>query len=136
MIANTWANGRENSSQGADIVICAAIVALGDTAGCFTFDQQNDTWDTYIGPNPDERGQIHLRGSVTQRFRGYVHRSNQGGTGYLKDYDYDFRFLVHRPPCFLDAVDQSGRALFDVVQWGQAVESQEDIRRNYRVRYN
>lgn len=136
IIANTWANGRENQAQGSSIIICAAIVALGEDGGSFTFDQQNDVWDTYIGPNPDERGRIHLRGSVTQRFRGYVHRSNQGGTGYLKDYAYDDRFVLHRPPCFFDAVDQSGRALFDVVQWGQAVEEQQDIRNDIRVRYN
>jgi hypothetical protein len=136
IIANTWENGRENQAQGQDIIINAAIVALGDTTGSFTFDQQNDIWDAYIGPNPDERGQIHLNGSVTQRFRGYVHRSNQGGTGYLKDYKYDDRFLTQRPPCFMDAVDQSGRALFDIVQWGQAVEKPEDIRANRRVLYN
>jgi hypothetical protein len=136
IIANTWANGRENQFQGQDIIINAAIVALGDTTGSFTFDQQNDTWDAYIGPSPDERGQIHLNGSVTQRFRGYVHRSNRGGTGYLKDYKYDYRFLTQRPPCFMDAVDQSGRALFDIVQWGQAVENPTDIRDNKRVLYN
>jgi hypothetical protein len=136
VIANTWANGRDNQAQGSNIIICAAIVALGEEAGSFTFDQQNDIWDTYIGPNPDERGRIHLRGSVTQRFRGYVHRSNNGGTGYLKDYDYDTRFLLNRPPCFLDAVDQSGRALFDFVQWGQAVEDPSDVSRDIRVRYN
>ncbi|MBU0691807.1 hypothetical protein KKH18_08325, partial [bacterium] len=66
----------------------------------------------------------------------YVHRSNQGGTGYLKVYAYDDRFVLHRPPCFFDAVDQSGRALFDVVQWGQAVEEQQAIRNDIRVRYN
>jgi hypothetical protein len=136
IIANTWANGRENSAQGSDIVINAAIVALGDTTGSFTFDQQNDTWDAYIGPSPDNRGQIHLNGSVTQRFRGYVHRGNNGSTGYLKDYKYDSRFLTTRPACFMDAVDQSGRALFDILQWGQAMENPTDIRDNKRVLYN
>lgn len=136
IIANTWANGRDNHSQGRDIVISAAVVALGDSTGSFTFDQQNDTWDTYIGPSPDDRGEIHLRGSVTQRFRGYVHRSNNGSTGYLKDYDYDDRFITHRPPCFFDAVDQSGRVKFDVVQWGQAVEDPNDVREKIFVRYN
>ncbi|MBU1636967.1 hypothetical protein KKC97_04795, partial [bacterium] len=88
VIMNTWANGRDNQEQGGSIVICAFIVALGES---FTFDQQNDTWDTYIGPNPDERGWIHLRGALVQYRHGYVHRSNNGGTGYLKDYDWDER---------------------------------------------
>jgi hypothetical protein len=136
VIANTWANGRDNSSQGQDIVITAAIVGLGETTGSFTFDQQNDVGDAYIGPSPDDRGQIHLNGSVTQRYRGYVHRRNNISTGYLKDYKYDKRFLTHRPPCFMDAVDQSGRALFDIVQWGQAVENPNDVRANKRVLYN
>jgi hypothetical protein len=137
VIANTWANGRENSAQGTSIIINAAIVCLGEQIGSFTFDQQNDTWESYIcNCAPDNRGQIILWGSVTQRRRGYVHRSNRGSTGYLKDYKYDERFLSRRPPCFLDAVDQSGHALFNIVQWGQAVENPVDVRNDLRVRYN
>ena len=100
-ILNTPANGRENEAEGSSIVICGLLVALDDDSGHFTFDQQNDTWDTYQGPTPDERGRIHLRGGVYQKYRGYVHRSNHGGTGYLKDYQWDARLRYWDLPIFL-----------------------------------
>ncbi len=120
VIKDTYANGRANSSIGSDITITAALVALGES---FTFEHQNDEWDTYIyctGANAgsdDERGEIRLRGSVTQKRRGYVHRSNCGGTGYAKDYVYDQRLRDSAPPCFIEAVDENGSGLFDIVEW-------------------
>ena len=150
-IANTPRNGRENcngfgpggtnNQNLKDIVITAAVVALGNpftgSAGSFTFENQNDDVDSgYSGPSPDERGTIWLYGSLTQRRRGYVHRSNHGGTGYAKQYRYDSRFLQQRPPCFFEAVDSTGHALFDIVQWGQGVESPPEVNRGNVVRYN
>ena len=99
-ILNTWSNGRDNQAQGSDIIINALIVALDSDSGHFTFDQHNDIWDGYIGPTPDERGQIHLTGALYQKFRGYVHRANNGGTGYLKDYKYDERLRYWQLPIF------------------------------------
>jgi len=92
LIANTWANGRDNSVRGSNIAINAHLIALNSS---FTFEQQNDVWDPYIAPDTlsrDERGYIYLTGSVMQRQRGYVHRANHGGSGYLKSYEYDPRF--------------------------------------------
>jgi hypothetical protein len=148
-IANTPRNGRNNSNgmgnaqtdpDFSDIVITAAVVALGHTdvngsAGSFTFENQNDPDSGYVGPSPDDRGQIFLYGSVTQRRRGYVHRSNNGSTGYLKQYVYDKRFLKQRPPCFFSAVDTTGRALFDFVQWGEGFDF-HTTSQPVRVRYN
>jgi len=120
VIKDTYANGRADSQAGSDITITAALVALGES---FTFEHQNDTDDTYrfcTGDNAgsdDERGIIRLRGSVTQHRRGYVHRSNCGGTGYEKDYVYDNRLRNTAPPCFIEAVDENGSGLFDIVQW-------------------
>jgi hypothetical protein len=91
-IDNTTANGRENCTNGdhtntnharCHIILTCALVALGES---FQFHQMNDVFDPYIGPNPDERGNIVMTGSITQRWRGYVHRSNNGGTGYNKIY--------------------------------------------------
>jgi hypothetical protein len=127
LIANTPVNGRDNSGgmgqnqtnpAVTSIIITAAIVSLGES---FTFEDQNDTWDAYQGPSPDERGKIYSWGSITQKRRGYVHRSNHGGTGYLKDYHYDTRFKRQRPPCFFEAVDESGRGLFNIISWGGQV---------------
>jgi type II secretory pathway pseudopilin PulG len=138
LIMNTDANGKDNRARGADIIIDAGIVALGD---CFSFEDQNDPRngttlqallqanpnlpEWYISqppgnpPNgPDERGTIYLWGQVSQNCRGYVHRSNWSGTGYLKDYHYDDRFKQFPPPFYprLDeSIEGSGRK---IVSWG------------------
>ncbi len=93
VIANTWENGRENRTgtppNNRDLVITAYLYALG---GSFSFEQQNDDWDPYISPvSPDERGNIVLTGGVAQYERGFLHRSNRGGTGYNKVFHYDER---------------------------------------------
>ena len=124
-IKNTSANGRENGwnygsqpnlIQRHSIIIDAGLVALGES---FTFQHQNDDFEAYQGPEPDERGIIHLTGAVTQWRRGYVHRSNHQNTGYGKDYLYDFRFDDRPPPFYLEAVDENGNGLFDIISWGE-----------------
>jgi len=119
IVANTPANGRDNSAQGTDIYINAGMIALGES---FTFEDQNDVWELYQGPYPDERGSIRLWGSVVQARRGYVHRSNHNGSGYGKDYHYDERFSITPPPCYPDATDELGHSLFDVIAWGMVNE--------------
>ena len=133
-IANTPQNGRENSAGAglgqnnpalSDIVITAAVVALGES---FTFENQNDPDSGYVCDcQPDDRGQIFLFGSVTQMRRGYVHRSTRSSTGYLKQYKYDKRLLRKRPPCFFDVEDEHGHALFNVVQWGRGISPPSSI---------
>ncbi len=116
VVANTWANGRGNGlnrhngiHDSSHVVITASLRAFPSQGGfrayqgSFTFEDQNDTWDTYrwcdpLGPNPnepDERGSIYLYGSLAMYRRGYVHRSNCGGTGYAKQYHYDDRLANH-----------------------------------------
>lgn len=126
-IANSPANGRENSLQGSNIIITAAMVALGES---FSFEDQNEqpgspAWEFYTGdyncpepPNSDERGIIYMHGAVTQKRRGYVHRSNHGGTGYGKQYLFDKRLNSMSPPYFLEATDSEGHAHFEVISWG------------------
>ena len=92
------------------------MVALGES---FTFEHQNDDWEAYQGPTPDERGIIHLVGAVTQKRRGYVHRSNHNSTGYGKEYHYDFRLDHYPPPYFLEALDEYGHGLFDIISFGE-----------------
>ncbi|RJP79810.1 MAG: hypothetical protein C4524_04600 [Candidatus Zixiibacteriota bacterium] len=133
-IGNTWKNGRENGKYAGSatnmsrhsIIITAAMVALGES---FSFEDQNDqpnfVWEFstgYSGPYPDERGRILLRGAVTQFRRGYVHRSNHGtasnGTGYGKQYRFDYRLNFTAPPYFIEAGGEEGKAHFEVVSWG------------------
>ena len=97
-IGNTWENGRENRTgpppNNRDIVITAFVFAM---RGQFQIEQMNDVNDPYISPTqPDERGNIVLTGGITEWHRGYVHRSNRGGTGYNKVYHYDQRLRYRR----------------------------------------
>ncbi|RPH94271.1 T9SS C-terminal target domain-containing protein [candidate division KSB1 bacterium] len=95
-VLNTPANGRENSAglgniqtnpDSTDIVLDGIYVALNES---FTFAQQNDPDSGYVCQcQPDDRGTIHLYGSLIQKRRGYVHRSTNSSTGYLKQYRYD-----------------------------------------------
>ncbi len=104
IIKNTWENGRENGYNVArgdqnrhSIIINAGLISLG---GSFTFEHQNEDWDLYQGPVPDERGYIYLVGSIAQRRKGFLHSSNHQGTGYGKAFNYDFRFQRNGPPGF------------------------------------
>ncbi len=128
IIQNNSFNGREdgygryppNAYDRHSIIITAGMVSLGRVPvpyQGFTFEHQNDDWELFQGSTPDERGIIHLTGAVTQWRRGYVHRSNHGGTGYGKDYYYDFRFDVQPPPYYLEAMDEKGHGLFDIISW-------------------
>ncbi len=127
IIRDNWVNGRANGGNlfpgnpaRSSIIINAGMVALRES---FTFEHQNDDFEAYQGPEPDERGYIYLKGSVTQWRRGYVHRSNHGGTGYGKSYHYDFRFDVRPPPFYLEATDEQGHGLFDIISWGEQTPS-------------
>jgi len=128
IVRDNWANGKRNSQAGNSIIINAGMVALGES---FTFQHQNDDWELYQGPEPDERGYIRLKGAVTQMRRGYVHRSNHIGTGYGKSYNYDFRFDERPPPFYLEAMDENGHGLFDIISWGEkdAVKGSSGINR-------
>ena len=99
IIKNNVLNGREdgftrnggNQFQYHSITIDAALFALG---GSFTFQHQNDEWEAYQCPTPpqkDERGIIHLKGSVYQWRQGVLHNDNHNGTGYTVDWHYDYR---------------------------------------------
>jgi hypothetical protein len=116
VIGNTPENGRDNRTMGGtDIIINAAMLALGES---FTFEDQNDIWNLYQGPYPDERGVIHFWGSLAQYRRGYVHRSNHNGTGYGRAYRNDPRFDRRSPPCFPMITNANGNCLYDIVPPG------------------
>lgn len=149
-IANSIENGKGNgATSGSEldhsdkhIIITAALIALGLPNGCFDFENQNNApddpfgWDGYwwcdpegSHPNqPDERGEIWLRGSVIQRQRGYVHRSNCGGTGYDKEYAYDIRMWKTPPPYFPKETNDDGFYDFQITTtWDQNPDRREDF---------
>jgi hypothetical protein len=61
-----------------------------------------DNW--YCGA---ELGELEVNGAIAQRFRGPVGTS--GGTGYIKDYNYNDRLKYREPPFFLDPVQSAWR---------------------------
>ena len=48
-------------------------------------------------------GELEVNGAIAQKFRGAV--GTTGGTGYLKDYNYDDRLRYLEPPHFFDPVE-------------------------------
>ena len=102
-----WNQARDDFEQHS-IAINGSLVALGES---FTFEHQNDENDPYQGPTPDERGRVHIKGSIAQYRRGYMKRSNHIGTGYDKTYSYDYRLEHRGPPGLLlsDYTDFVGR---------------------------
>jgi hypothetical protein len=116
-IANTYANGRNNSNgrgnaqtnrDSTSVVISAALYALGES---FTFEQQNDPDSGYVyqepvgAPHVDDRGTLYVFGSLVEHRRGYFHRASNGSTGYLTHFRWDSRFRYRIAPCGFDLDD-------------------------------
>jgi len=102
IIKNNWRNGKEDGWNTApndfnrhSIAINAVLVALGES---FTFEQQNDDWDMYQGPTPDERGTVFIKGALFQQRRGWLHRDNHQSTGYKLSLRFDNRLSSWPPP--------------------------------------
>lgn len=53
----------------------------------------------------DTHGDLEVNGAISQKFRGAV--GLVGGSGYLKDYNYDDRLRFQEPPNFLDPVESA-----------------------------
>jgi Tfp pilus assembly protein PilX len=77
--------------------IDSAILALSHS---FTVDNY------YCGA---QLGTLTINGAIAQKFRGPVGTTGSGGSGYLKDYDYDKRFQYRVPPHFLSPLETSWR---------------------------
>jgi hypothetical protein len=52
----------------------------------------------------NQLGTLHVYGAIAQLYRGPVGTGGGGGTGYLKDYNYDDRLATTEPPYFLNPV--------------------------------
>lgn len=48
-------------------------------------------------------GTLTVNGAISQKWRGPV--GTTGGTGYIKNYNYDDRLRYQEPPQFLDPVE-------------------------------
>ena len=87
-------NGGENGTgSNQDVRIDAAILAIDHS---FIVDHYN------CG---NQLGQLQVNGAIAQKFRGAV--GTTGGTGYLKDYNYDDRLRYLEPPHFFDPVESA-----------------------------
>lgn len=104
----TLADG--TTAQG--IIIQAAIFALG---GSFTVSGP----DIPTAPDPyGPQGTMELDGSVTEYYRGTLGLPDDGvgsTSGFIRDWNYDRRFLNDGPPDFLDPTD----ATWKVQTWAE-----------------
>jgi type II secretory pathway pseudopilin PulG len=87
-------NGVSNvaSQSFSNIDVYAAILSVAHSFSV-------DNWDC-----GSALGQIYLWGALAQLYRGFVGSSGSGGTGYLKNYNYDNRLQYAEPPYFLNPV--------------------------------
>jgi hypothetical protein len=89
-------NGTSNGSGSqSNLRIDAAILAINHS---FIVDHYN------CG---NSLGTLTVNGAISQKYRGAV--GTTGGTGYLKNYNYDDRLRFQEPPHFLDPVQVSWR---------------------------
>ncbi|MFQ6611282.1 MAG: hypothetical protein ACE5D7_10875, partial [Fidelibacterota bacterium] len=136
IVANTYANGAHNSSNGSSVRIHAAIVAFNES---FTVQYwQNTTfqyWDNpppkgdglslaYYGTNTatDNRGTIYVSGGIVQKYRGYVIRNFPGpyevDVGYAKQYTYDENNACSPPPYFPTVQFENNEKEVTLVDYG------------------
>ena len=54
-------------------------------------------------------GNLTVKGAIAQKYRGAVGTggASSGGSGYIKDYQYDDRLQYRSPPYFLDPIAAS-----------------------------
>ena len=52
-------------------------------------------------------GHLTVNGAIAQKYRGAVGTSRHGGSGFIKDYNYDDRLRYRSPPYFLEPIAAS-----------------------------
>jgi hypothetical protein len=90
---NQCNNGVNGTGSSSNIQIDAAILAIDHS---FIVDHYN------CGSS---LGTLQVNGAIAQKFRGAV--GTTGGTGYIKDYNYDDRLRYQEPPHFFDPVQSA-----------------------------
>jgi hypothetical protein len=106
----------ENSPEG-----CDAPTNLNATedkeAGGYGWGSQENIWiyaailstkHSFVVDNfncGNELGKLNVYGAIAQNFRGIVGTSGGGGTGYIKNYNYDERLAADEPPYFLQPLN-------------------------------
>jgi hypothetical protein len=90
---NSGVNGTGTPNNGNSIQIDAALLAIDHS---FIVDHY-DCGSTL--------GTLQVNGAIAQKFRGAV--GTTGGTGFIKDYNYDDRLRYQEPPHFFDPVQSA-----------------------------
>jgi hypothetical protein len=90
---NNCGSGVNGTGSQSNLRIDAAMLAIQHS---FIVDHYN------CGAN---LGDLTINGAFSQKYRGAV--GTTGGTGYIKNYNYDDRLRYQEPPSFLDPVQSS-----------------------------
>lgn len=86
--SSSWPHRQYSSGANEQIQIYASIQTLQHS-----FLVQNYNKGSF-------QGKLTVFGSIAQNYRGIVGQGGSGGTGYLKDYNYDPRLVTQSPPYF------------------------------------
>ncbi len=86
-------NGVNGTGSSSNIQIDAALLAIGHSFIVDHYDCGSSL------------GTLQVNGAIAQKFRGAV--GTTGGTGYIKDYNYDDRLRYQEPPHFFDPVQSA-----------------------------
>ena len=90
---NSGVNGTGTPNNGGGIQIDAALLAIDHSFIVDHYDCGSSL------------GTLTVNGAIAQKFRGAV--GTTGGTGYIKDYNYDDRLRYQEPPHFFDPVQSA-----------------------------
>jgi Tfp pilus assembly protein PilX len=90
---NRARNGNGSADGGSDLNIDAALLSIDHSFIVDHYDCGSSL------------GTLTVNGAISQKFRGAV--GTTGGTGYIKDYNYDDRLRFQEPPHFFDPVQSA-----------------------------
>ena len=92
-VKHPCSNGTNGSGSISNLTIDAAILAIDHSFIVDHYDCGSSL------------GTLQVNGAIAQKFRGAV--GTTGGTGYIKDYNYDDRLRYQEPPHFFDPVQSA-----------------------------
>ena len=97
-------NSSEGSGGNSNLKIEAAILAIDHSFIVDHYDCGSSL------------GTLTVKGAISQKFRGAV--GTTGGTGYIKNYEYDDRLRYMEPPNFLDPIEPSWHIQRETLDFG------------------
>ncbi len=129
-ISHYWQNNLTGYHNPTSYTHNGVTTVIADGRGGHRNYYKEEDDDGVYDDNDDERGIVHLWGSIVQFKRGYMHRDGYGnftmpysaypGVGYDKNYHYDYNLLVNPPPYFPDLETENSNVVLKMASYGEA----------------